>query len=216
MKITWFGQGCFQIITKEREHPQVSIITDPFDEDMDLKAPWKKADILLLSKKNKEEEVKKIAPQAFLIASPGEYEVKNVFIQGVKIKPKDEKTERTTVYTIKAEEFRICFLGAFSKGELSSEEVDNIGDVDILIVPIGGGKTIDSKQALKMISQIEPKTVVPMHYHIPGVRTKTEGLDNFLKAFGQESVQQDVSLTAKFKDIPKEDAETKVFVINPF
>jgi len=219
MKITWYGQGCFQIILKEREQPQISIVVNPFDKEMKLKSPWSKADVLLISQKQGAKgELKNSKNNPFLINWPGEYEIKGVFVQGIAIPcEKDKelgKCQDSTIFTIKAEGLEICYLGPFSLKELTTKQLDDIGDIDILMVPTGGLSVLDSKQAMKIISQIEPKIVVPMYYQISGLKNKRETLKDFLKAFGAESVKAEKVMVVKEKDIPKED-ETKVFALEP-
>jgi L-ascorbate metabolism protein UlaG (beta-lactamase superfamily) len=94
--------------------------------------------------------------------------------------------------------------------ELTEEQVEKIGNIDILMIPVGGVYTISSKEAAKIISQIEPKIVIPMHYQIPKLKIKLEGLDKFLKTMGVKSPEILNKLTIKKKDVPEEGMEIKV------
>ena len=218
MKIIWYGQGCFQIVLKGERKSRIAVVIDPFDSGVKLKAPWKKADALLVTQQSEEsEEIKSAQGQPFLIIGPGEYEIKSVFIQGIAVSCKglkDRKQKEGTIFTIRAENIQLCHLGAFCQGELTLQQLDKIGDVDILMIPIGGVSGINTRQVLKIISQIEPRIVIPMHYQIPGPRTRQKTLDEFLKAFGIESAVPQAVISIKTKDLPKED-ETKVLVLKP-
>ena len=157
-----------------------------------------------------------MAGSPFLIQGPGEYERKDIFVQGIPSyhDDKDGKERgRNTIYTIEAEEMNLCHLGDFGEKELSPEQLEKIGDVDILMVPIGGMFTLDAKGAAKIISQIEPRIVIPMHYSLPKLKVKIDGLEPFLKEMGQKSAESQPKLLIKKKDLTAE--ETKVVVLTP-
>lgn len=222
MQIIWKGQSCFQIITQSGKSSQVYLVIDLFDESIGLRVPKLEADILLISHSHPDHNNKKaisspIPGQApFTIEGPGEYEIKNVFIYGI-FSWNDEKEGKergdNTIYTIEVENLKLCHLGDFGQKELSGEQIESIGDVDILMIPTGGTYTIDSRTAAKIISQIEPKIVIPMHYQIPKLRLKLEGIDKFLKAMGSKSTESQNKLSIKNKDLPSEGV--KIVVLNP-
>ena len=211
MIITWYGQFCFQITTSPKKGEQVSIVIDPFEKGSGLKLSKIKTDILLSTHDDSSKNEAIVFNNGhILIASPGEYEAKGVFIQGI---PVIEQDKRTTIYTIIAGGIRICHLGDLALEELSSEQMDQIGEVDILLVSVGGGKATDSKQAAKIVKQIEPRLVIPMNYNIPGLKAKQEDLQQFLNVMGLESVESQNKLSIKKKDLPTE--KTTVMVIKP-
>ncbi|PJA01981.1 hypothetical protein COX73_03205, partial [bacterium (Candidatus Gribaldobacteria) CG_4_10_14_0_2_um_filter_36_18] len=104
----------------------------------------------------------------FVIEEPGEYEINGVYVQGI------PALGEVIIYLIETEDMKICHLGDFGQKELSPEQLDQLGDIDILMVPIGGVGTIDAKGASKIISQIEPKLVIPMRYQIPEQQRRVE------------------------------------------
>jgi len=183
MEIRWFGKTCFQIVFPKEK---TSIFFDPFDfEEI-------KADILLFSEIQKKDF--KIEKNSFLIEGPGEYEIKGIFIQGI------EAQESLTIYTIEGEDLRICHLGSFGKKELSPNLLEKIGPVDILMISI-------YKEAPRIISQLEPKIVIPMGYSIK------KNFDNFLKAMGIESFEEKKRLSLSKKDLKEEGME--IFFLSP-
>ncbi len=216
MHINWHGQSCFQIQASRNKGEQVSIVIDPFDEATGLRVPSLSADVLLITHGHHDHNNKKaVKGSPFLIEEPGEYEVKDVFIQGISSFHDEEEGKKrglNTIYTIEVEEIRLCHLGDFGQKELTSDQIEKIGDVDILMVPVGGVYTINSKGAAKVISQIEPRLVIPMHYHIPKLKIKLEMLDKFLKEMGWKSAQSQPKLLIKKKDLPE---ETKIVVLQP-
>ncbi len=211
MNITWFGQSCFQITTNQAKNNPVSIVIDPFSPEIGLKVPKLKADILLVTHSHYDHNnVKAVSNNPVLIDSPGEYEIKGVYIQGI---PSFHDTvqgkERglNTIYTLEAEGIRICHLGDLGQNELTTEQLERIGENDILMIPVGGTYTIDLKAITKVLSQIEPKIIIPMHYQIPGLKIKLDGVDKFLKTMGVKSIDPLPKLSIKNKDISAEEAK---------
>jgi len=207
MHIIWKGQSCFQIMATPLKGEQVSVVIDPFNDSLGLKSPSLSADILIISN---HETGKEIKGKPFLISNPGEYEIKDIFIHGFSF---IQKKGKNTIYVIEAEGIRLCHLNNFSNKEITSEQLEKIGDIDILMIPTGGGETIDSSQAVKIVSQIEPRVVIPMNYQIPKLKAKLEGVDVFLKAMGQKSAETFDKFLIKKKDFSE--GETKVIVLRP-
>ena len=161
MQIIWYGQSFFQIITVPKKGEQVSIGINPFSEKIGLKIPKIKTDIMLISNENGKTA---ILGKPFLIDNPGEYEIKEIFIQGIFSEDAENKSSRNVIYTIETEDIRICFLGDLNQKELTAEQLETIGNIHILMCPIGGESTLSAKEASKIISQIEPNIVIPMLY----------------------------------------------------
>ncbi len=222
MNIIWHGQSCFQISTSQGKNNHVNIVTDPFSENIGLRLPKLEADILLVSHQHHDHNnIKAVSAPAsgvtpFLISGPGEYEIKNIFIQGIHSWHDDKEGEErgeNTIYTIEAEDLKLCHLGDFGQKELTEEQLEKIGEIDILMIPIGGVYTISTREALKIMSQLEPKIIIPMHYQIPKLNIKLDGLDKFLKTVGIKSITPENKLTIKKKDISPE--EVKIIVLKP-
>jgi len=217
MHIVWHGQSCFQITAARGKAEHVSVVIDPFDEATGLRVPSLSADALLITHDHHDHNNKKaVKGDPLVIENPGEYEIKDVYIQGV-ASWHDEKEGKergpNTIYIIEAEDMRLCHLGDFGQKELEASQLDKIGNVDILMVPVGGVYTINSKGAAKVIAQLEPRIVIPMHYHIPKLKVKLEGVDKFLKKKKKKSTEAQQKLLIKRKDLPSE--ETKIIVLKP-
>ena len=217
MRIIWHGQSCFEITASQKAGEQVIIIIDPFSEDIGLKLPKLEADILLVTHSHYDHNnVKGVGGSTFLAQGPGEYERKDIFIQGIpSFHDEKEGKERgqNTIYIIEAEGMRLCHLGDFGQKELTPEQLEQIGDIDILMVPIGGTYTIDARGAAKIISQIEPRIFIPMHYRLPQLSIKIDGLEPFLSEMGRKSAEPQEKLLVKKKDLIAE--ETKIVVLAP-
>ncbi|MBZ1356661.1 MAG: MBL fold metallo-hydrolase [Candidatus Nealsonbacteria bacterium] len=209
MNITWHGQSFFRITT-QKDKNTVDVVIDPYNKESGLTPPKVRVDILIVSdNKLDQKSFPNIEGSPFLISFPGEYEVKDVFVQGL------TEDHKTTFYFIEAEGIRICHLGKFSQKEMSPDQLESLGDVDILFLPIGGGDTIEAKDAAKIVAQIEPKIVIPMNYKIPGLKDKLEGLDEFLKIMGIETKEELAKLSIKQKDLSFEEKKPEIVILSP-
>ena len=219
MTISWKGQSCFQISISQNKNGSASIVIDPFSNEIGLRVPKFEVDVLLITHDHHDHNNSKaVSGQSLVINGPGEYDVKEIFIQGIEAFHDDVQGKERgpiTIYTIEAEDIRVCHLGDLGQKELTAEQLEKIGNVDILMIPIGGDVTLDAKEAIKVMSQIEPKVIIPMHYKIPKLKTKAKlaSLDDFLKALGVKTLQPLPKLSVKKKDLSGEEA--KVIVLEP-
>lgn len=223
-KITWSGISCFEISVSNSKDHSSQIVIDPFGENYGLKVPKLEADILLVTHDhpdhNNVKAVKPIAKEgggkAILITGPGEYEISSIFIKGIPAFHDNEQGKekgRITIYTIEAEGIRFCHLGDLGQAQLTDQQLEEIGQVDVLMLPVGGGGfTITGQEASKIISQIEPKIVIPMHYHLPKLKIKLDGVEKFLKAMGKNSITPQEKLQVKSNTLPKDGMEIVVLM----
>lgn len=216
MQIIWHGHALFQIVVSPNKNSAVKIVIDPFNKDIGLRVPKLEADILLVTHQHYDHNnTKAVKGNPFLIDGPGEYESENVFIQGIPSFHDDSQgNERgeNTIYTIEAEGINICHLGDFGQKELTEEQVERIGNIDILMVPVGGVYTISAQEATKIMSQIEPKITIPMHYKLPKIKPKLDPLDKFLKMFSIKGLEPVKKLSLKKKDLFSDEAKIITFV----
>ena len=209
MTISWFGQSCFRIEAKEG-----SILTDPFSKDIGLKPPKIKDYLVFVSHEHYDHNnVEDAGPEAFVIKNPGEYEKNGIAVLGIhSYHDKSEGKERglNTIYVIKAEDMTVCHLGDLGQEKLNDKQVEEIGDVDILMIPVGGSYTINGKEALEVIGQIEPKIVIPMHYKVKDLNIDIESADKFVKELGLTPEKTDKFKIAK-KNLPAEEVKLVMF-----
>jgi L-ascorbate metabolism protein UlaG (beta-lactamase superfamily) len=218
-KIYWAGQSCFQIsVSNSRDH-SADIVIDPYlEEKVGLKLPNLSADILLVTHEHGDHNnIKGVKGEPFVVQGPGEYEVKGVFIQGIPSFHDDvngKERGQNTIFVVEAEGIRFCHLGDLGQKTLTDEQLEKIDRVDVLMVPVGGEFTIDSSGAQKVIGQIEPKIVIPMHYALPKLKYKLDDVSKFLKAMGKDSIPAQDKLTVKDSTMPKEGA-MEIVVLQP-
>jgi L-ascorbate metabolism protein UlaG (beta-lactamase superfamily) len=212
MQLLWYGQSCFKI-----ESRGVTIAIDPFAKDIGLTPPRFKSDILLITHRHFDHaNAAAIAGDPFLIDGPGEYEIKGVSIIGFStFHDNAAGAERglNTAFIIESEDLRICHLGDFGEDKLREETEEAIGDVDILLIPVGGKYTIDGKIAANIVHTIEPRIVIPMHYKIPGLTIALAPPEPFLREMGIKNIEADEKLVVKKNDLPQE--ETRVVLLKP-
>ena len=217
MQIIWHGLSCFEIIAQKAKGEHVTILVDPLDEEKTgLRTPRSNADIVVLTNSEYTTTNPKktgASETAFMIDGPGEYEVKGVYVQGASAAPKDAKKKSETIYAIEAEDMQVGVLGNFAQAELTGEQMEKMSAIDILLCPVGNGSAIDAKEALKVMSQIEPSIVIPANYQIPKQIIKMGSLQEFLKAVGVGSIEAIPKLVIKKKDITPEEA--KIIVLTP-
>lgn len=214
MEITWHGLSCFRI----NERGLASVVTDPFDPQVVGFDPGKlRADIVTVSCDNPEHNyLKGIKTKAFEITGPGEYEVGGVFITGVRInggrKSASADGKRNTVYVIDYSGLKLAHLGELNSVP-SQTEVEGLGEVHVVLVPIGGQTSLNAAKAAEVISLLEPRIVIPMHYEMPGSLVKLDPLSKFLKEMGLTAVETEESIKlASVNVIPE---ETRVMVLDP-
>ena len=216
-KIYWAGQSCFQISVSNSKDHSADIVIDPFDEKLGLKLPNLSADIVLVTHEHFDHNnVKDVKGDPFVIRGPGEYEVKGVFVQGIPSFHDDKEGKekgQNTIYVIEAEELRFCHLGDLGQKQLTDEQLEKIDRVDVLMIPVGGGPTLSSVEAQKVISEIEPKIVIPMHYALPKMKLDLDDVAKFLKAMGKNSVVPQEKLVVKTSTLPKDGME--IVILQP-
>jgi L-ascorbate metabolism protein UlaG (beta-lactamase superfamily) len=212
MQISWLGQSCFKIQSKD-----TTIITDPYGESIGRKLPPRlNADIVTVSHQHEDHNnTTALSGTPFIIDTPGEYEIKGVFIQGIPAAHDDKNgAERgtSTIYLFNFEEIKLAHLGDLG-AVLTDEQLEKLEGVDILLVPVGGVYTIDGKQAAEVVNQIEPRIVIPMHYAIPGLKYKLHSIDKFCDEMGVKTNGAEEKFRISKKELPVE--ETKVIILKP-
>lgn len=218
MEITYIAHSCFKI--KAKNH---TIIIDPYEpQQTGYKLPKLSADILLVTHDHFDHNFKdSVSDVGLLVEGPGEYEKDDTYIYGIKTYHDDKKgAERgvNTLYLIETEGFTLLHLGDLGH-ELERETLENIPQVDVLFIPVGGKYTINASTAAKVISSLEPSFVIPMHYqtsHATLVSKDLAPLENFLDEMGSDTngkaETHDMLKITKKSDLPN---DTEVFVLKP-
>lgn len=207
-EIIWLGHAAFRLKSKD-----ATIITDPFDKSLGLGNPGQRADIVTISHDHPHHNaVATVKGDPAVINGPGEYEIRGVFITGVWTYADDQggkERGRNNVFLFHLDDLFVCHLGSLGH-TLNSQQLDALGDVDVLLVPIGGAASLTSSKASEVISQIEPKIVVPMHYSTGRETLQTDSLEKFTKEMGLKDLVPQDKLSMKRSDLGE---TTKVVIL---
>lgn len=191
MHISWLGHSCFKIEAKANGD-SVTIVIDPYEDSIGFKMPRVKADIALVTHEHFDHNaVELLKGEPLVIRGAGEYEAKKVVVYGVPTwHDASTGSERgaNTCFRIDVEELSIVHFGDLGH-TLTNAELELLEGADIIMVPVGGTYTIDAKQAGQLVSQIEPRIVIPMHYATPGLKFELDPVEKFLKEMGAQKAE---------------------------
>jgi L-ascorbate metabolism protein UlaG (beta-lactamase superfamily) len=214
MEITFLGHACFRIKGKYS-----SIVCDPFTPEMlGYKFPKVEADIVTISHSHADHNnFSAVSGVRRVIEGPGEYEVGGVSILGFRSFHDDKggsERGKNTIYVYELDDLRICHLGDLGH-ELSNELLENIGNIDILMIPVGGFFTVGPEQAGNIARNIEASIILPMHYFDPDLKedigSKLATVDSFLEISGLSAEKMD-KLNIRKEDIL--DGGQKIVLLN--
>lgn len=198
MQISWHGLSCFEITTNTA-NGEVTVVVDPYGNETGLRFPRTlEADIVAVSHDESDaNNLSAVGGDPFVVDMPGEFEVKEVFVYSI---PAGD----TNIFRIEAEGMHIAHLGALNRA-LTDAELSELENVDILMVPVGGGRVLTPKLASEVIAQIEPRVVIPMTHAVPNLKEALASADDFCKAVGTCRRETSNKYKVARKDLPEED-----------
>lgn len=216
MDITWYGHSCFRL----NERGSISIVTDPYSAELGLPPLKLKADVVTVSHDkpghNFVDAVKSANPadrNPSILRGPGEYEVGGVFITGLPMNYADEERVHPNVgYLIQYGSLSVLHLGDLAHVPDQST-IEALGEVNVVLVPVGGGSALRASTAAEVIALIEPNYIVPMHYMLPGLTTLLDPVDKFLKEMGiSRAMQEEDILKVTSGSLPE---QPQVILLRP-
>jgi len=207
MEIAWYGHSCFRFT----ERGKATIVTDPFDESIGIPLPKLKADVTTISHDapghNNVGNVKNLQR---VVDGPGEYEIGGVFIIGAAMhNTQAEPPKRNVAYMFDYDGLNIVHLGDLDHVPQQAT-VELMGNVDVALVPVGGGGGLNATQAAEVIGLLEPSIVIPMHYKTEDSTLELDSVDKFLKEMGVSRIQQDTVLKVTKSGLPE---QTQIMVL---
>jgi L-ascorbate metabolism protein UlaG (beta-lactamase superfamily) len=198
--ITWLGLSCFRV-----RGNQAIIITDPFPPDSGYTLGKQTADIVTIShphpSHNYAEGVR--GPPRY-VRGPGEYEINGVLVLGLTTfhdAVNGKSRGKNTVYLLEIDGVTICHLGDIGH-VISDAQIEQMGNIDILMLPVGGVTTMSPAMAAETIRKVEPKIVLPMHYKTPDTKRELEPVETFLKEMGQGTIEPKPKLSVTRNNLP--------------
>jgi len=204
MQIFWHGFTCVRIEASYGD-TESTLVTDPYESDRGLRFPRTlKPDIVALSRRApKDFKLDAFQSEPFVISTPGEFEVQGIFVYAIPTEKKDEQDLGKILYRFEAEDISVGFIGDMHR-VLTEGEIESLGNIDILLLPVGGGDYMTANQASETIQLVEPRMVIPLAHHVKGVKEKLTTADNFCKELVCE--RQDANkLKIKKKDLPADE-----------
>jgi L-ascorbate metabolism protein UlaG (beta-lactamase superfamily) len=209
MEITWYGHSCFRLT----ERNFVTVVTDPYDSKIIGYDPLKlKAEIVTISHDapghNNSDAVK---GTSHVLTGPGEFEIGGVFITAVQTDSakKSKDKVRNTVYVFDYDGITVAHLGDLQSIP-TQNEIELLGSVNVALVPVGGGGSLNAAKAAEVVSMLEPNLVIPMHFATPDSKIKLDDLNKFIKEMGLSKLEAQPSLKVSRSSLPD---ETHVIVL---
>ena len=186
MKIKWLGHSCFLLKAEDG----TKVLLDPFDETVGYTVPAESADIVLTSHDHFDHGYVKAVKGSFqLINKPGDYTVKGIQIHGMATKHDNKNGSlrgNNVVFKVIIDGVQICHMGDIGH-LLDPKQILEIGEVDVLMIPVGGVFTVDAIQAKNIVEDLNPRLVIPMHYKTEVCTLKIAGVEPFIKILGWET-----------------------------
>ena len=196
------GHSCFRVRSRD-----ATVVMDPYNKIAGLDIGRPRADIVTVSHEHPGHSnvgAVKGEPAPKLVTGPGEYEISGLFITGVRTyhdREGGKKLGRNTIYLLESEGMVLAHLGDLGHA-LTAEQVELMGNVDILLVPVGGGNALGSEAAADVITRIDPSVVVPMHYRTAPGQEGLEDVGHFWKEMALPETAPEEKLTIRKADLP--------------
>ncbi|UCD13173.1 MAG: MBL fold metallo-hydrolase [Thermoplasmatales archaeon] len=203
LQIRWHGHACFELTN------DVTIVTDPHDgKSIGLPPPCVAGDIILVSHDHFDHNsVKSVEKGDSKVVTDGRKRtISNVEINGFESYHDEclgEKRGKNIIFKFTCNDITFCHLGDLGH-ELDGRTVQQIGNVDILFVPVGGTYTVDSERAWKIINTIKPKITIPMHFKIEGLSLPISSVDPFLEKNMYKILKVGNEIDIEKEELPKE------------
>ena len=210
MDIKFYGHACFSIT-----EDGITVVTDPFQEEIGLKLPKLLAEAVTVSHNAAPyNNVEAVEGEPKVFSWPGEYETKGLhfkLIHSFHNQKEDKEQMENNIAVIHWGNIRLCHLGAQGT-KLTPEQLEQVGEVDILFVPVGGKGCLEPKKAKEVVEQIEPRVVIPMCYDTKGSKLGLEELDTFLSVMGAKMEEALDVYKVKRSELPEDNS--KLVVLN--
>lgn len=207
MIITYEGIEAMKIT-----HGDLTVALNPISKKSKFKGSSYGSDIVMVSLNHEDtngvENASRKDRKPFVINGPGEYEISGIFVQGFpSVSNYGGKEKINTIYVFEIDSIRVAYFGAIGDSDLSSDIKEAMGDIDVVIVPIGGKDVLDASAAYKLAVKREPKIIIPIHFGKVGEK---DALKSFLKESGEEKVKPVDKLTIKRKDLIGKEGEVVI------
>ncbi|MDX1662143.1 MAG: MBL fold metallo-hydrolase [Candidatus Promineifilaceae bacterium] len=207
MEITWHGMSCFRL----KERNMAAVVTDPYHDSLGLPPLKLRAEVVTVSHEAPgHNNVDAVSGYDYALTGPGEYEIGGVFITAIAT-PAETNAGRNVLFMFDYEGITVAHLGDMAKVPQQTQ-IEALEMVNVLLVPVGGGNTLNAAQAAELVSMLEPNIVVPMHYQLPELTVELDGVERFLNEMGVTEVNEEASLRLSSSTFQE---ETEVVILAP-
>lgn len=189
MKIRYLGHSCFLLT----ESTGTAIVCDPYDSSVGIEMPEVRADAVTISHHHYDHDcISKVKGNPVILDKDTGYELPGVDIMAVKSYHDDVKGAKrgdNIIFKFNMDGIVVCHLGDLGE-ECSSELIESILPVNVLLIPVGGNYTIDAAMAKEYVDRIMPDVVIPMHYRTKGINLDIDKVDEFTSLFDESEVEE--------------------------
>jgi L-ascorbate metabolism protein UlaG (beta-lactamase superfamily) len=207
MEIVWYGLSCFRLNDRGR----AAVVTDPYSEDVGLPPLKLRADVVTISHDaNGHNYEHAVGGRQHTLRGPGEYEIGGVFVTGIPT-AKESRTTKNVLFLFDYDGVTIAHLGDMADVPTQTQ-IEPLEQVNVLLLPVGGGNSLNAARAAELVSMLEPNYVIPMHYELPELDLELEGVERFLKEMGLSKPEEETSLKVTSSSLPE---ETQVVLLKP-
>ncbi|MDO8599682.1 MAG: MBL fold metallo-hydrolase [bacterium] len=203
MVIQYHGDACVRVSGKIGPQ-EYTVLFDPYDAKATGLKPIRPSSVDLVATTTGA--LPEFGDGPYRVTGPGEYEAKGVMVTGIAVGGR-------TIYRMQVEELSLAHLGNLA-AKLDEATLEQLGDVHVLLVPVGGKTVLSAKQAAEVIEQIEPRIVIPIQYKLPGASLPYDGIEAFCKEMGVSAKAPEEKLKVTDKDLPQEEMWVKVMAVS--
>lgn len=207
MELTWYGLSCFRIT----ERKQATVVTDPYGNGLGLPELKLRGDVITISHQARgHSNLDAVSGASHVLTGAGEYEIGGVFITAISNYDK-ESDRRNVLYVFDYNGITVAHLGDIERVP-TQKQIEALGLINVLLVPVGAGNSLNATQAAELVSILEPNIVVPMHYQMPNLKIELQEVDRFLKEMGVSDVKEESTLKITSTAFPE---ETETVILTP-
>ena len=200
MEINWLGHSCFRL-----KGSRATVVTDPYPPDLGYTMGKVTANVITVSHQHPGHSyIAGINGEPKSVTGPGEYEISGVLFIGMPSYHDEDKGQqrgKNTIYLLEMDEITICHLGDLGH-TLSTSQAEELDNIDILMLPVGGMSTIDASRAAEIVRQLEPKVVIPMHYKTEVIKRDLATVDKFLNEMGVKDIEPQSKVNFTKSNLP--------------
>lgn len=207
MDLRWYGLSCFHL----SEHNMATVVTDPYNGNLGLPTLKLKADVVTVSHDAPgHNAVETVADYEFALTGPGEYEIGGVFITGIGT-AQSVNSVANVLFMFDYNGVIVAHLGDMAKVPTQTQ-IEALEQIHVLLLPVGGGNSLNAAQAAELVSMLDPNIVVPMHFSMPDLELDLDGVERFLNEMGVTDPTEDSSLRVSSGSLSE---ETEVVILTP-